>query len=712
MGAFLDVIQKALAKGRTALSEHESKRFLANFGIPVIRETLARDAESAVVKAEKIGFPVVLKASGPDLFHKTEVGGIALNLRNKTEVRAESRRLLKIKRCKALLVQEMVKGDRELVCGLTRDDHFGPCVMFGLGGIFTEVFEDVVLRLAPLTPWDAREMIREIRSTKIIDPFRGQAAVDIDLLSQILVGLGQIGMEYEDVQEIDINPLKIRPDGNPVAVDALVVLKRAADTRRQRPRRTSTVKEELTPFFEPASVAIIGASSTPGKPGHEVIRNILANGYPGKLHLVNPKGGDLLGLPVHPSISSLPEGIDLGIIILPAKDTPQALRECAAKKIKHFVLSAGGFAEVDEYGAQIQQEILDIVREKKIRVIGPNTSGHTSTPHPFTSTFFPLGKIRRGKVSYVAQTGNFATHSMKLILTGEHFGVSRVIGLGNKIDIEESEALQYLAGDPDTSAIIMYLESIKYPRHFLEVAREVTRHKPVVLLKGGATEAGRHAAVAHTAAMAAEDRIVDGLLRQAGVVRLWDYTDLIHVGKAFSMVSLPEGNRVSFLAPSGAMLVCLSDLCTRLDLEVPEFEAETLRKLEEISPPFIRMRNPVDIWAAASRGIEFGYREGLEAVLKDKHIDAVIVILMLAKEIGVPSYNFIVDLSKRFPEKPVFVTFSGDKKYIDECRNFLEPQGIPTFLEIEEPFKVLSILARCTRAMNRSASFPHGHSSN
>jgi acyl-CoA synthetase (NDP forming) len=168
---------------------------------------------------------------------------------------------------------------------------------------------------------------------------------------------------------------------------------------------------------------------------------------------------------------------------------------------------------VDEYGTQIQQELINIIQEKKIRVLGPNTSGHTSTPHQFTSTFFPLGKIRRGKVSYIAQTGNFATHTMKYILTAEHFGVSRVIGLGNKIDIEESEALEYLADDPETSAIIMYLESIKRPRRFLEVAREVTRVKPVVMLKGGTTEAGRNAAVAHTAAMAAEDRLVDGLLR-------------------------------------------------------------------------------------------------------------------------------------------------------------------------------------------------------
>lgn len=461
------------------------------------------------------------------------------------------------------------------------------------------------------------------------------------------------------------------------------------------------MRDRFSAYFEPESVAIIGASGTPGKPGNDVIRNILANGFRGRLYLVNPKGGEILGLPVLPAIKSLPDGIDLGIIILPAKETPQALRECVDKGIKHFVLSAGGFAEYDEYGAQIQQELIDIIREKGIRVLGPNTSGHTSTPHQFTSTFFPLGKIRPGKVSYIAQTGNFATHSMKYILTGEHFGVARVIGLGNKIDIEESEALQFLLEDPETNAIIMYLESIKRPRRFLEVAREVTRRKPVVMLKSGSTEAGIHAAVAHTAAMAAEDRLVDGLLRQAGIVRIWDYTHLILAGKALSMVPLPKGNRVSFLAPSGAMLVCLADLCTRIGLEIPELAPETVKKLQDIALPYIRMRNPVDIWAAASRGIEFGYKEGMEAVLNDPNIDAVIPILMLTKDTGIPSYTFIVELAKRFPEKPILVTFSGDKHYMEECKEVIEPLGVPTFLEIEEPFEVLSILVRCARAMNR-----------
>ena len=695
----MNMIQKALAEGRSALSEHESKELLSSFGIPVTSEVIARDAvEAASAAAVLVGFPVVLKASGASLSHKTEVGGVALNLWTGEEVRKEGERLLKIPGCEALLVQEMVKGGREIVCGLMRDTQFGPCVMFGIGGILTEVLEDIVFRIAPLTLSDARDMVAEIRGTKIVEPFRGEGAADMDQLCQTLVALGEIGIKYGDVLEIDINPLKIRPNGKPVAVDALVVLKAAENP----PVPSSRMRGKLDPFFEPAGVAIIGASATPHKPGNEVIRNILANGYAGKLFLVNPKGGEILGFPVHTSITGLPEGIDLAVIILPAKDTLGALRECAAKGIRQVVLSAGGFAEVDESGAGIQHDLIDIIKETGVRVMGPNTSGHISTPHRFTSTFFPLGKIRSGKVSYVAQTGNFATHTMKHILTAEHFGVSRVVGLGNKIDIDESDALEYLAEDPHTSAIIMYLESIKRPGRFLEIAREVTRFKPVIILKSGATEAGRHAAVAHTAAMAAEDRLIDGLLRQAGIVRIWNYTHLILAGKALSMAPLPKGKRISFLAPSGAMLVTLADLCIRLGLEVPDLTPQAQGRLQEISAPFIRMRNPVDIWAAASvSGVEFGYREGMDAVLKDPNIDAVVAVLMLTQDTGIPSFDFIVDLAGRHPEKPVFVTFSGDKHFEDECKAYIEPLGVPSFTYIEQPFEVLSILSRCMQAMNR-----------
>ena len=456
----------------------------------------------------------------------------------------------------------------------------------------------------------------------------------------------------------------------------------------------------LEKFFEPKSVAIIGASSVPHKPGNDVIRNILANEYAGKLFLVNPKGEEILGMKVYRSIQDLPEGIDLAVIILPASANPQAIRECAAKGIRAIVLAAGGFAEVDEQGEELQKAIHRAIREIGVRVIGPNTSGHTSTPHNFTSTFFPQGKIPRGNISYIAQTGNFATHTMRYIATGENFGVARVVGLGNKVDIEESEVLKYLAGDPETSAIFIYLESFKKPRRFLEVAREVTRKKPVILLKGGRTVEGARAAVAHTAAMAAEDRIIDGALRQAGVIRIYKYSHLFLAAKALSCMPLPRGNRVSFLAPSGAMLVVLSDYCLSLGLQVPDFDEPTRQYLQQISPPIVRMRNPVDIWfAAGMHGVEFGYREGMNAALKDPNIDAVVPILMLTDETGVPPLDFIVELAARYPEKPIYVTFSGEKKHFDAAKAFLEPKGVPTYPLIEEPFEVLSILARCRQAM-------------
>ena len=629
------------------------------------------------------------------------MGLIELGIKDAVELRRAYERLAPKARelDGGILVQEMVAGSRELVMGLIRDPQFGPCVMFGLGGIFTEALGDVSFRVAPLDDRDARSMPTEIQGSKILGGIRGLTPVQMDHLSHCLRQLGQIGLDHPAVSEIDINPLIVR-NGNPVAVDALIVLKEPQPPVPEG----KAVTGDLTTLFEPQSVAVIGASGTPHKAGNDVIQNILANEFEGRLYLVNPKGGEILGHRVYPSIQDLPENIDQAIIILPAAATPQAIRDCAAEGAKTVVLAAGGFAEVDQRGEELQQETIQAIRDSGVRAIGPNTSGHTSTPHKFTSSFFPLGKIPRGNVSYIAQTGNFATHTMRYIMTAEHFGVARVLGMGNKLDVEESEVLEYYGQDPETQAIFIYLESFKRPRRFLEVAREVTRVKPVILLKGGATAEGSRAAVAHTAALASDDRIIEGALRQAGVVRVYEYSHLILAAKAISAMPLPKGNRVSFLAPSGAMLVCLTDLChRRWGLAVPALEEKTRRYLQDISPAFIRMRNPVDIWPAATvSGVEVAYRNGTEAVLKDANTDAVVMILMLTDETGVPPLDFILELAQRYPDKPLYVAFTGQKKHMDAAKAFLEPRGVPTFPLIEEPFEALSILARCRQAMDRS----------
>ena len=194
-------------------------------------------------------------------------------------------------------------------------------------------------------------------------------------------------------------------------------------------------------FFEPESVTIIGASKTPGKAGNEILVNMLANGYAGKIYPVNPSGEEIMGFPSYRSVKEIPERVDLAVFIVPAEKTLEPLRECAGKKIPAAVILSAGYAEVDDQGARLQEEILAVAKTSGMRIIGPNTSGLSSTLASLTTTLFPLGKIRRGPISYIAQTGNFATHTMKWIMTAENFGVARVAGLGNKIDVEDAEVL-------------------------------------------------------------------------------------------------------------------------------------------------------------------------------------------------------------------------------------------------------------------------------
>lgn len=459
---------------------------------------------------------------------------------------------------------------------------------------------------------------------------------------------------------------------------------------------------DLDRFFAPRSVAVIGASAQPGKPGHAVVRNILANGFPGALHLVNPRGGAIEGLAVVPTIEALPDGVDQAIVTLPAAQTPDTVRALGRKGVRAIVLAASGFAEVDRIGAELQAELGRAIREAGARVIGPNTTGHVSVPAGFTSSFFPLGRVRGGTISYVAQTGNFCGISLRHILSAEHFGIARSVGLGNKVDVDECDLLEYLGDDAATGAVFLYLENLTDPRRFLRVARAVSRRKPVILLKGGASEAGAAAALAHTGALAGDGRVADGALAQAGVTRVHRYSHLFLVARALAVMPLPRGNRVSFLSPSGAFTVVLTDLCHSLGLEVPPLEDRTRARLQAMAPSFIRMRNPVDIFGSVGlHGYERAYGDALDAVLADRHVDAAVVIMMLTAETGVPSYDFLVETARRYPEKPVYVTFMGVHEHNVAARAWLEPRGVPCYMLVEEPFEVLSVLTRCRAAMRQ-----------
>ena len=336
-------------------------------------------------------------------------------------------------------------------------------------------------------------------------------------------------------------------------------------------------------FFEPKSLAIIGASKTPGKAGNEVLKNLIANGFSGKIFPVNPSEEDIMGFKAYRSVKDIPEAVDLAVFLVPAEKTLEPIQECAEKKVPAVVIASGGYAEAGPQGASLQENILAVAKAVGMRIIGPNTSGLTSTPASLTTTFFPLGKIRRGPISYIAQTGNFATHTMKWILTAENFGVARVAGLGNKIDVEDAEVLEYLGEDPETKAILMYIEGLRDGRRFLQVARKITKKKPVVVLKGGRTKTGAARAFSHTASLAGNELVLEGAFKQAGIVRVRRYFDLINVAKGIAFQPLPSGRRVSSLAPSGALGVVVADACESMGLKMAVHSEGTRRKLTRLS---------------------------------------------------------------------------------------------------------------------------------
>lgn len=456
--------------------------------------------------------------------------------------------------------------------------------------------------------------------------------------------------------------------------------------------------QNLRFFFEPKSVAVVGASRVPGKAGYCVIENLIANEYPGKIYPVNPNANEILGYKAYGSIASLPEIPDVAIVVIPAASTVNAVKECASKGVRTVVIASGGFAEVDEHGAEAQREIAEVARRSGMRIIGPNTSGIISAPDGFTTTFFPLGKIRRGSVSYIAQTGNFATHTMKWVLTSENYGVSRVIGLGNKCDVDDADALEFLGDDAETRVICMYVEGFTNGRRFLEIASRVSKKKPIIALKGGATTAGAKAAFSHTASLASNNSIVDAAFKKAGIVRVHRYTDLINAAKALAFQPLPKGNRVAILAPSGAMGVIAADACERLGLKVGDLSDQTLRKISDMSPDWIKMGNPVDIWAPVQlHGLEKAYSDGIEAVLEDGKIDSVISIVMLTEEYSSVNLEFIPLASQKHPDKPLMVSVTGDKHFFDKAKAFLENRSIPVYPPVEDACEALAIMYQCSR---------------
>lgn len=614
------------APPRRTLSEHDSKQLLAGYGVPVARERLAADPAAAGREAEALGFPVVLKLCGDAIAHKTERDLVRLGLGDAEAVRSAADELWAKRQPEdgevALLVAELVRGRRELIAGLVRDPQFGPCVVLGLGGILTEALRDVVFALAPLSRDEARAMAEGLRASHLLtQPFRGEPAVDRDALADILLGLGRLAAERPDVVSVDLNPLIVRADGAPVAVDALVELGAPAVTPPARP--TPSDEELLArfrPLFQPRGIVIAGASAHPGKFGFVTLHNLRAFGYQGELFPVNRDGAEILGDPTLRDVAEVPDGrADLVFVCTPARANVELLRACAKVGVRAAFVASAGYREAGPEGKALEDELVATADELGIVLAGPNGQGVLSTPVSMCAQIVAPNPPA-GPISVVSQSGNLLSAFLDYaVQTG--VGVSKAISAGNSAQTGLAEYFEYLAADPETKVVLAYLEGVGDGRRFADAVRRLTARKPLVVLKGGAAAEGQRAALSHTGSLASDDRVFDGLCRQLGVLRAPTVEEGFEWAATLATQPLPRGRSTIVFTTVGGWGVLTADACAAAGLELIPLPAEIKTAIDALVPARWSRNNPIDLAGGETRET---VPQVLDLVCAHPDVDAVI----------------------------------------------------------------------------------------
>lgn len=456
----------------------------------------------------------------------------------------------------------------------------------------------------------------------------------------------------------------------------------------------SRTLDELECFFEPKSVAVVGASRNPLKFGHSLLQNLLDLEFKGKIYVVNPNADEILGLKAYPTVDSIDEDVELAVIIVPASKVPEVLKDCSKKHVKGVVICSSGFRETGEKGQNLENEVLAIAKKARIRVIGPNTTGIVNTSNNFTTSFIALPKLKRGNVAFIAQTGLFAAAAFWWIVSKQPFGISKIVGLGNKCDVDDAEVLEYLAKDQDTQVIAIYMEGVKEGRKLFEVFKKVAKRKPIIVLKSGRSAAGMKASLSHTGSLAVKDEIFDAVCKQTGIIRIsGDLEDLLDITKAFALQPLPKGNKVAIITVSGAGGVMAADECAKNGLELATLSDETLSRIRSSMPPWAVVNNPVDVEPLFEVvGPEESIRIALAAAMEDSNVDSVLVLFAAVPRL-IPIFdakNIIIHRTEEpFEQKTMLTQFIGFKETVDSWTTQLEEENIPVYSSIERCVKAL-----------------------
>jgi acyl-CoA synthetase (NDP forming) len=677
--AVRDVLDEVKAAGRDSLTAPEGKRVCDAYGIPTPREGLATSADEAAALAAEIGKPVVAKIVSPDILHKTEAGGVLVGVDGGDAARAAYDRILaNAKAYKAdaditgVQIQEMVggAGSTEVIVGATTDGTFGKVVAFGLGGVLVEVLKDVTFRLAPLDEAEAKSMVTGIKAAEVLQGARGAEPADLDALADVIAKVSQLVSDFPEISEFDLNPVFASASGA-VAADVRILLE--TEERAKPVQHTQEdILRAMNTMMNPRSVAVIGASDQAGKIGNSVMKNLINGGFAGEIHPINPKADEIMGRKAFKSVGDVPGDVDVAVFAVPAKFVPAALTECGEKGVTAVVMIPSGFAETGNQ--ELQDEIVEIANRYKVRMLGPNIYGYYYTPQNLCATFCTPYDVKGG-VALTSQSGGIGMAILGFARTTK-MGVSAIVGLGNKSDVDEDDLLTFFEQDDNTTCVAMHLEDLKDGRAFVETAKRMT------------------------GALAGDDKVYDDILRQAGVVRAPGLNEMLEYARGLPLLPTPKGENVVIITGAGGSGVLLSDACVAEGLSLMDIPPDLDEGFRKFIPPFGAAGNPIDITGGEPPST---YEATIRLGLEDERIHA--LILGYWHTIVTPPMVFAELTAKVVEEyrakgidKPVVASLAGDTEVEQACDYLFDHRVVAYPYTTERPVAVLGAKYRWARA--------------
>jgi acetyl coenzyme A synthetase (ADP forming)-like protein len=691
-----DAVRKILdavkADKRSSLTAPEGKLVCDAYGIPVPKEGVAKSAAEAVKLASGMGFPVVMKIVSPDILHKTEAGGVMVGVKTADDVEKNYATILaNAKKYKAdakiegIQVQQMLLGGQEVIIGAVTDGSFGKLVAFGLGGVLVEVLKDITFRLAPATKEDALSMLDGIQAHEMLKGVRGSDPANRDAIADIIVNVSQLITDFPEISEMDLNPV-FATKSDAIAADVRIVVDFAPPPPRPRPNHDDIVRQ-MNRIMKPKSVAVIGASAETGKIGNSVMKNLINGGYKGEIYPIHPKADEIMGKKVYKSVKDVPGEVDIAVFAIPANFVAAALTECGEKKVVGAILIPSGYAETGNMKGQ--EEIQAIGQKYGIRLMGPNIYGFYYTHANLCATFCTAYDVK-GSAALSSQSGGIGMAIIGFSRSAK-MGVSAIVGLGNKSDIDEDDLLTFFEQDDNTQIIAQHCEDLKDGRAFAEVAKRVSKKKPIVVLKAGRTSAGAKAASSHTGALAGNDKIYEDVFNQSGVIRARSLRDMLEFARGIPVLPTPKGENVVIITGAGGSGVLLSDACIDNKLSLMTIPPDLDAAFRKFIPPFGAAGNPVDITGGEP---PITYVNTVKLGLEDPRIHS--LILGYWHTIVTPPMVFaknMVEVKNAMKakgiEKPIVASLAGDIE-VEEAADYLYQNGIVAYAySTEIPVAVL-----------------------